>query len=137
MAAGLRSPRGYVCLAFAVAITFLSVRPSAQSGLLDDGLSRPPPPVGSLAYNTFVPLPAPGTNYPDQVSTRRSSALPQIIRLTISTPGNMLWNANEPRYLHRNSDDTAYADYLAVIAPNSLPSHDPNYQSRRRFNAKR
>lgn len=114
-----RSADGVVYLAFGLVLSIIVLLPAPTAaqgtGLPDDGLSHPPPALGTLAYNSFVPPVTPGASYVDPVFGTT------VLRLTTDHSvddiyaRNMWWNADETRYLHRNPNGTAFADYLAVI----------------------
>jgi hypothetical protein len=111
-----RSPKGLVCVAFiATVIAVLSMPAAALLLGLVDGLSHPPPALGPFAYNTFVPPVTPGASYVDPVFGTT------VLRVTTDHSvddlyaRNMWWSADETRYLHRNPNGTAFADFLAVI----------------------
>jgi hypothetical protein len=110
------SPRRVVGLLFLVTLVgALSLPAAAQLLGLVDGLSHPPPALGLFAYNGFVPPVTPGASYVDPVFGTT------VLRVTTDHSQddlyarNMWWNADETRYLHRNPNGTAYADYLAAI----------------------
>jgi len=71
------------------------------AGMLDDGLSHPPPTTGSWPYNTFLPADPIGSSYVDPVFGTT------VKRLTTDDldddiySRNMWWNADETRYFHQ------------------------------------
>ena len=116
MIASRRSSRGFGPLVFIVTmIAVVSVPIIAQLPGLVDSLSHPPPALGTFAYNSFVPAVTPGASYVDPVFGTT------VLRVTTDHSvddlyaRNMWWNADETRYLHRNPNGTAFADFLAVI----------------------
>jgi concanavalin A-like lectin/glucanase superfamily protein/Big-like domain-containing protein len=119
MSPGYDSRRTFTSLAFAVGVTIAlsssSTRAQSTAGLPDDGLSHPPPALGTFAYNSFVPPASAGASYVDPVFGST------VLRVTTDHSvddiyaRNMWWNADETRYLHRNPNGTAHADFLAVI----------------------
>jgi hypothetical protein len=111
-----RWSRRFVYLVFIVTmIAVLSLPAAAQLLGLGGSLSAPPPALGTFAYNSFRPSVTPGATYVDPVFGTT------VLRVTTDHSNddiyarNMWWNADETRYLHRNPNGTAFADYLAVI----------------------
>jgi hypothetical protein len=105
-------------IALVLLIALIAVRSvpiGAQLLGLGDSLSHPPPALGPLAYNSFVPPESPGASYIDPVfgaTVRRVTTDHSVDDLYAR---NMFWNADETRYMHRNPNGTAHADFLAVI----------------------
>jgi hypothetical protein len=117
MLASRRSPTGFDRLVFIVTmIAALSV-PAVAAHLLGlvDSLSHAPPALGTFAYNSFLPSVTPGVSFVDPVfgtTVRRVTTDHAVDDLYAR---NMFWSADETRYLHRNPNGTAFADFLAVI----------------------
>src|SRR5947209_8539784 len=84
-------------LLFTIVLSLYAPAIAQWAGRSDDGISHPPSAVGSLAYNTFVPLPGPGASYLDPVFGTT------VLRVTSDrSPDdiyarNMWWNADETR----------------------------------------
>jgi hypothetical protein len=111
-----RSPKRFVCVVFIVTmIAVLSMPAAALLPGLVDGLSHPPPGLGTFAYNTFVPPVTPGASYVDPVFGTPVLRVTTDHSLDDIYARNMWWSADETRYLHRNPNGTAFADFLAVI----------------------
>jgi hypothetical protein len=70
------------------------------AGLLDDGLSHPPPATGAFAYNTFVPANLVGTSYVDPVFGATVKRVTTDHTADNIYARNMWWNADETRYYH-------------------------------------
>src|SRR5262245_10999916 len=94
---------------------FAPEKSAAQSGLRDDGQSHPPPATGATAYNTFVPPSSTGASYLDPVFGTKVMRVTTDHSVDDLYARNMWWNANETRFIHRNPNGTAFADFFAVI----------------------
>src|SRR5437016_13496999 len=86
------------CLAM---VLFVPRSGAAQSGMVDDGASHPPPASGATAYNTFVPLNANGATYLDTVFGTTVHRVTTDHSVDDLYARNMWWNADETRYFHR------------------------------------
>src|SRR3989442_10473784 len=82
------------------------------AGLLDNGLSLPPPATGTFAYNSFVPSLTPGTSYIDPVFGSTVKRVTTDHGKDDIYASNMHWNADGTRYLHRVC---CTSDYWKVI----------------------
>src|SRR2546427_4223042 len=109
MFSGNRSLASNLCRALFVTCALTAIYPLESAfgqtvppvaGLLDDGLSHPPPATGAFAYNSFVPSLTLGTSYTEPVfgTTVRRVTSDHITDVLYAR--NMYWNADETRYLH-------------------------------------
>jgi hypothetical protein len=87
------------------------------SGLpgLTDAPVRPPPAIGSFAYNSFVPALTQGASHTDPVFGTTVQRLTTDHIPDDIYARNMWWNADETRYLHRTTNGTPWPDFWDVI----------------------
>src|SRR6267378_7675065 len=114
MITNARSRMRFVSLASVAVLAMIALFSASTGaqwvGLTDDGMSHPPSASGLLAYNTFVPLLAPGASYMDPVFGTTVLRVTSDHSVDDLYARNMWWNADETRYLHRNKNGTAFAD---------------------------
>src|SRR5438132_480357 len=73
---------------------------SSVAGLLNDGLSPPPPATGTFAYHSFVPSLTIGASYTDPVFGTTVKRITTDGAFDNLYARNMWWNADETRYWH-------------------------------------
>ncbi|PYK92173.1 MAG: hypothetical protein DME36_14345, partial [Verrucomicrobia bacterium] len=73
---------------------------SSVAGLLNDGLSHPPPATGPFAYDNFVPALSVGASYTDPVFGSTVKRVTTDGAFDNLYARNMWWNADETRYWH-------------------------------------
>jgi hypothetical protein len=88
---------------------------SGLSGLIDDGLSHPPPATGAYAYNSFALPNTGGASYIDPVFGSTVRRLTTDHRADDSYARNMWWSTDGKRYMHRAPDGTANSDFFDII----------------------
>src|SRR5712692_753293 len=115
---------------------------SSVAGLLDDGLSHPPPATGSFAYNSFALPGTQGASYVDPVFGTTVHRVTTDHSVDDIYARNMWWSADETKYLHRieNSGDywevvdvatgkvtqTGITGYGGMAANGGFDAADPN-----------